>query len=144
VIDFAVVKRLSEAGLKLEFIKKVMDFLRSSDQPDRVSFYAGPITFRLIIADQNTDRMKIMMEKKRLPKNINLGDYKSAEFLVEEIEKNLSFSISEPFETIFAFRATSIVHKIIGIDEVPFSAEAYLAEAEALNQVKVDPDKNKG
>jgi DNA-binding transcriptional MerR regulator len=112
VVDFAVVKTLSEAGLKLKFIKKVMDFLRC-DRESRFEFYFGPFTYRLIILDQNTDRMKIMMEIKRVPKEFptHWPDGKSEDQIIADV-KQIPLKISEPFDTLFAFDARSMVKKI--------------------------------
>jgi DNA-binding transcriptional MerR regulator len=121
VIDFAVVKSLSEAGLKLEFIKKVMDFLRR-DSETREFFYDNPFPTRLIITDQNTDQMQIWIEKKIVPKEAKevLAGYKSGCKSIEEVALaflQIPLTISIFFDTLFALDVKSIVRKIAGIKE---------------------------
>jgi DNA-binding transcriptional MerR regulator len=119
VVDFAVVKKLLESGLRLEFIKKVMDFLRS-DKGDREFFYEFPFPHRMIITDPNTDEMKIWIEKKAIPKEAReaVAGYESGSKSIEDLALSIlqiPLTISEPFETLFALDVRSTVRKIIGI-----------------------------
>jgi DNA-binding transcriptional MerR regulator len=111
VVDFAVVKKLLDSGLRLEFIKKVMDFLRS-DTAHREFFYEFPFPHRLIITDPNTDEMKIWIEKKVIPEDAP-GSKSFEEFTLRILK--IPFTILEPFETLFALDVRATVRKIIGI-----------------------------
>ena len=112
VIDVAVVKRLLEAGFKLEFIKKVMDFLRSGRET-REFFYNGNTTARLLVFEQNTDRMRVAIENKKLPEAVVVGSVDSIKKAQSAFEK-MPLTVSEPFETFFSFNVTPLVRKIIG------------------------------
>jgi hypothetical protein len=112
VIDFAVVKRLCEAGLKLEFVKKVMDFLRS-DKNLRFAFYFDPYLYQLLIIDQNTDRMQIKTDIK--PVSEAFMTVWRAEKSEEEIfaaRNQIPTIISESFETLFVFNPGPLVKKL--------------------------------
>jgi len=120
VIDFAVVKRLLEAGLKLEFIKKVMDFLRLRSGSERMILYLAPYMCQLIISDQNTDKMEIWTQAKPIPKEFIPVPGVKFEVRPDEMKEaieQLPLTISGPFETLFAFNVKPIVQKIIGIEE---------------------------